>query len=676
MTWKKIDTLLDSPQKPLVLQTWPKKENLSAMDAIRRLCGKRARELSRKRRLLGGLLKVPVVAVAGLLNGGKSSLIASLLSPEGRRRVLRGDNGKNGTHRFTLWAPEAWKEDAEMLAPLKELLEEVSGQAFDELDEAPETALAQQRRPEKIGCPLLAFDSGLDRHGLCLLDCPDIERPDDDDANGERREALEKFGRICAGVLMVVPRRQIECRQVLDVRRALPETQCLLAVNSLRGDNLVKEVVAEVREALGDSNIPVYVAYDFGLRNYEQRTPRWDPNLKTNSGENQPCFFESSSDPEENKAERVGESRSLRYLSKHFPPGKILKKRQAALAGEFAADLRECLDCVDSKLAAGREKAEGASEKLSEKLRKLLYKDGKPVVKIDPELLGAVSEAALKTAPLDIKIAFKTNRMLSRGMRVLGSGIKAFTPELVQQALQWLFSRFEKAKEQGGKALDTPLSQPDELARQLALWSSACKSHKKEGQWQESAEAILERFRDKERTGIPREDREGFAREFWRHAPKWKIRGAILTGAGLALGILALIPFDGGATLVAANVVFVKSLLTYFGLKGSVLVLTSHELIAVLGGVALAQCTAGQNMADKIDGCIADQQHANFLAIAFDELGLPREFLPEGMPAPTIAEEPNLSGYGIKTLKISIAETDAKVRRTLSKSPTHKNHAR
>jgi hypothetical protein len=674
MTWKKIDTLLDSPKKPLVLQDWPKKEDLSAMDAIRRLCGKKARKLSRKRRLLGGLLKVPVVAVAGLLNGGKSSLIASFLSSEGRRRVLRGDKTKNGTHRFTLWAPEAWKDDAEMRAPLNELLEEVSGQAFDELEEAPETAREQQRCSEKIGCPLLAFDSGLDRHGLCLLDCPDIERPDDD-ADGERREALEKFGRICAGVLMVVPRRQIECQQVLDVRRALPETQCLLALNSLRAGSRTEDVIVEAREAFGDSDIPVYVAYDFELRDYEQLTPCWDPNLETDSVEKHPCFFEASSDPEANKTDHVAESRSLHYLSKHFPPEKILKKRQAALAGEFAADLRECLDCVDSKLAAGRKKAEGASKKLSEKIRQLLYKDGKPVVKIDPELLGAASEAALETAPLDIKIALKTNRMLSRGGRVLGSGIKALTPKHVQQALQWFFSKFDMAKERGGKALDTPLSKPETLARELARWSSACKAHRKEGQWRESAETILERFRDKERTDISREDLAGFAREFWRHAPKWKIRGTILTGAGLALGILALIPFDGGATLVAANVVFVKSLLAYFGLKGSVLVLTSHELIAVLGGVALAQCAAGQNMADRIDECIADQQHANFLAIAFDELGLPREFLPEGMPAPTIAEEPNLSGYGIKTLKISIAEINTKVLRTLSKSPTHKNHA-
>src|SRR5687768_12843828 len=50
----------------------------------------------------------PIVAVLGELNAGKSSVVATFLGPEGRRRLPRGEEDAAGTHRFVYWVPQRW----------------------------------------------------------------------------------------------------------------------------------------------------------------------------------------------------------------------------------------------------------------------------------------------------------------------------------------------------------------------------------------------------------------------------------------------------------------------------------------------------------------------------------------------------------------------------------------
>jgi hypothetical protein len=55
----------------------------------------------------------PILAVVGMLNAGKSSLVATFLSgkSEGDQRVLIGSGNTEGTHRFVLWLPESWRSN-------------------------------------------------------------------------------------------------------------------------------------------------------------------------------------------------------------------------------------------------------------------------------------------------------------------------------------------------------------------------------------------------------------------------------------------------------------------------------------------------------------------------------------------------------------------------------------
>ena len=83
------------------------------------------------------LIDRPTVAVAGMLNSGKTSLVANFLSEHGRTRTLRGSNNDQGTHRFVLWLPEAWRADDELWGLLMSRIGDVVGQAPEMLADDP-----------------------------------------------------------------------------------------------------------------------------------------------------------------------------------------------------------------------------------------------------------------------------------------------------------------------------------------------------------------------------------------------------------------------------------------------------------------------------------------------------------------------------------------------------------
>ena len=58
----------------------------------------------------------PILAIAGLLNAGKTSLIAGFLSKKGRERLLIGESNSQGTHRFIVWLPQVWRTNSDLWA--------------------------------------------------------------------------------------------------------------------------------------------------------------------------------------------------------------------------------------------------------------------------------------------------------------------------------------------------------------------------------------------------------------------------------------------------------------------------------------------------------------------------------------------------------------------------------
>src|SRR4051812_12570612 len=110
---------------PILDRSWPAPRKQSAFDSFSERRPEEAQSLRERYEFVHGFLIVPLVAIAGLINSGKSSLVASFLSDTGRRRVLRGMHSREGTQRFTLWAPAAWEQDAGFRTRLDEMLTRV-----------------------------------------------------------------------------------------------------------------------------------------------------------------------------------------------------------------------------------------------------------------------------------------------------------------------------------------------------------------------------------------------------------------------------------------------------------------------------------------------------------------------------------------------------------------------
>lgn len=168
------------------------------------------RSLLEQMRLLLSGKSCPILAITGMLNAGKSSLVTGLLEPSNRQRVLIGAGNDQGTHRFVLWLPAAWQQQPEQWQLLWDQLVQLFGHQPEWLSSDPQQAHAQyngwllagyQPLAASSGCaasgptqlpvawevPLVALDRALDRWNLGLLDCPDGQtgwRPQLDPSTG------------------------------------------------------------------------------------------------------------------------------------------------------------------------------------------------------------------------------------------------------------------------------------------------------------------------------------------------------------------------------------------------------------------------------------------------------------------------------------------------------------
>ena len=152
---------------------------------------------------------VPIVAICGTVNSGKSTITSSFLSEDGISRVLLGQREAYGTNRFVFWLPATWR-GKEQAAQMEELIEQASGSKPEFLSDDPEQAAAQYNAradlQREFFIPLLAFDPKLDQGGIAFLDCPDIQRALDpkDLASFERRLAILKaMAPLCSAFVVV-----------------------------------------------------------------------------------------------------------------------------------------------------------------------------------------------------------------------------------------------------------------------------------------------------------------------------------------------------------------------------------------------------------------------------------------------------------------------------------------
>ncbi len=279
----------------------------------------------------------PIVAVCGMLNSGKSSLIAGFLSSTGRRRVLIGRGNESGTHRFVVWLPESWRRNNLLWeAALKQIQEAFgcSGEMLsdDDVDQAhrqynglplleskpkdetlptpPIDAKQRQSAPghnrsrdELFRVPLVATDPQLDELSIGLMDCPDVQSGTLSGAYSDilenadvpahsaqasfaqriaavadyRQKTLYSGLRIASCMILVVQSNSIRdslMRQLIGgVRQVLPNVRCYLGINQVPKRYSVAEIAAEINLHFRQHNL------DGAYMAYDFRGPNSDQTL-------------------------------------------------------------------------------------------------------------------------------------------------------------------------------------------------------------------------------------------------------------------------------------------------------------------------------------------------------------------------------------------------------------
>lgn len=157
---------------------------------------------------------VPIIAILGGKNSGKTTLVKKFLLEENHPRLLIGDDPDLGTNRFVLWLPENWSQNQDKLEVCKQWIETAFGHAPEELPLAPEPALQRQYDMDDHGIqldtPLLGFDKNLNELQLAVLDCPDMEVPHGQVSNSVenateiRRKALQSASRVCSSFFVLM----------------------------------------------------------------------------------------------------------------------------------------------------------------------------------------------------------------------------------------------------------------------------------------------------------------------------------------------------------------------------------------------------------------------------------------------------------------------------------------
>ncbi len=321
----------------------------------------------------------PIVAITGLLNAGKSSLLATYLSEAGRARVLRGVGNQQGTHRFVIWMPEVWWSDPHLLSTLISFMSGVFGHPPEQLSNDVQVAQQQYNGQvftsslmaggepaveteavDPIAVPLIARDAGLDRLKLGLVDCPDIQtgfldNPTSELRGGEladsRRSQLNKIGRLCSAFVIVSKLSSLHDDGLLQLlttlRDAMPGVPRILAINKVKARYSPDVVYSEARSLVDRFGIAsVFGAYDYRSALTNDRIPVPPAGLVSLPENPQPIFWDLSSQVDANsKANKPLADRDyLFHLSSRLEAGSLAKESHRSLSLQLQTVASESIE--------------------------------------------------------------------------------------------------------------------------------------------------------------------------------------------------------------------------------------------------------------------------------------------------------------------------------------------
>ncbi|NND98307.1 MAG: hypothetical protein HKN47_13360 [Pirellulaceae bacterium] len=633
--WPSLHSLLeDDDQRAVIKRLYPTEGRESFLTALRRICNESALDILAAGRQLHAAAKLvgyPTLAIAGMLNSGKTSLVATFLSEQGRARTLRGSSNEQGTHRFVLWLPSAWQEDPELWGLLMSDLGDAIGKPPEMLADDPAEAHQQYNnragQSGSLSVPLVATDPGLDAAGIGLLDCPDIVS---DEAFGlgspaARRELLGRAATFCSAFIVVSSAESSRDSTLGDLLRIaadlMPGIPRMLAVNKVRPRQTPDQVLETFGPlARGHGIETVFAAYDFDVPGSRPFIPASEEIVNAAldpESDSLPVFFSVSKDPDDNPPASISEDRLLMELPKRLDRSeasdKFILARQHSLRtyvwdNGFAKVDRD----ADRSIAATQKARECL---LQASLEFFAHREaGGRVLELrlhqSERIVRQLSESFALTAPWYARLGVRMNTAVQRFFGGAGDIIRQLTPSAIaKRTAGEIKDKFRKG-EYGG--LLTPERLQSAIDRHggphaLPHWFSNKAQVLDSVQWNESAEAAITRYERDDFTSLDPKRLDEAVRQMWAEIPMHKKLTAGLTPLAAmlaAFGGVLMIPLDFGSTVIASASI--------------------PELFAALGLTTLSTMWAGGQNTRHVGQQAARQQLSDFHAVLCDTYGVSR----------------------------------------------------
>jgi len=625
--WRSVLALLeDDDRRAPVLRTYPTQGRESFLGALSRIdpgIESSVRSAGKQLHWAAEVMNYPTVAVAGMLNSGKTSLVATFLSEAGRARTLRGTGNHEGTHRFVLWLPAKWAGDQECFGMLVSRIGDALGASPEMLSEDPAEAHRQYNNASKdlgaASVPLIATDAGLDRSGIALLDCPDIVS---DTAFGvgspdQRRDLLGRSATLCSSFIVVASPEQSrdatlsECLRIASDK--MPGVPRLLAINKVRARTQSPIQVYESFLPLIQRYqiASIYAAYDFDVESSRAYIPR-DAQGKTphpiTDGDELPIFFSIAKSADQNPPSSIGVERLLTSLPGQLDRSKLSEQFQHALqSGLRDAAWHVGYEAIKRDVATFQSRSDTARQSLlGASLRFFAVEDIDGGIKElrlhqSERILRQLSESFAATAPWYARWNVQIHSSIKRVFGGAGDFLRNLLPT----------ARMSSAAEQiandmrGGKigGLITAAKLKSEVLNHSAgtPWDESVT-------WlDEACETTIHRYDRDDFTSLDPKRLDAACRDMWAQlGTSEKVKAGLTPLATLlaTVGGVLMIPIDFGTTVIASASI--------------------AELLAAAGLTTLSAHWAGRKSIETVGQQAARQQLSDFHAVLCDAFGIAR----------------------------------------------------
>lgn len=531
----------------------------------------------------------PIIGVCGTVNSGKSTLVSSFLSESGRQRILIGELGEEGTHRFVFWLPAKWKHQG-LDEVIEKLIGRVTGCMPELLADNPEKAAeqynARQDRLNEFMVPLLAYDTKLDESGIALLDCPDIQRSLDDKSadftSSKRLELLKQMVPLCSAFVVVVSQHQSGSDDVGRVFKTI-------------GESAAHAPLYYVHNMTATVNREIY------LKEATSTLDKWQA-VYNRSNVKRIYLVPHAPKPQNGDAHRIDvcsavpdDGAEIEDLSRELNPAEMQEKHLVSSVSGLSDMLDQSKKAVDEEAARKDQIMVDVAQRICRFIEnRFVSQKGDLRALSFNEAARRLAESIRDSAPLPIKIALKPGEWLSKLRFSLKK--RDATPADEDRFAHIKSSDFADFME-GHHRL--PIStRREELDRV----------------YERASRVVLEAPQD---AFMDAESLRQKTDEMWRGIPFWSkvalLKNVLIALAGFFVaGCLA--PIDGGATIV----IWTK----YH------MVLGGWEILAIVaGGPLLGMLVSNpgaRKLVEQMEREVAKPQLSRLYAGLADGLGIPR----------------------------------------------------